>query len=81
VGKQDNCQVAAVSVSLANEQTVAWRLCLPRQSADDPGRRAKAGVPDNIGFATKPQIALAQSPALRAGRCQPRGQQRVPAAA
>ena len=62
LGKQDNCQVA-VSVSLACTQgsiPVAWQLYLPRDWADDPLRRIKAGVPEEIGFATKPQIALNQ---------------------
>ena len=62
LGKQDNCQVA-VSLSVANEQAslpVAYRLYLPQAWADDTGRRAGAGVPDAVRFATKPQIALAQ---------------------
>src|SRR5690242_21942453 len=62
LGKQDNCQVA-VSLSVANEHAslpVAYQLYLPQEWADDPLRRAQAGVPDEIGFATKPQIALTQ---------------------
>ena len=62
LGKQDNCQVA-VSVSLANEQAsvpVAYRLYLPKEWADDPVRRKKAGVPAELKFATKPEIALQQ---------------------
>jgi len=62
LGKQDNCQVA-VSVSLACEEgslPVAWQLYLPAVWAQDKARRAKAGVPQDIGFATKPQIALQQ---------------------
>jgi SRSO17 transposase len=62
LGKQDNCQVA-VSVSLACEQgslPVAWQLYLPRNWADDATGRLKAGVPEEILFATKPQIALQQ---------------------
>jgi SRSO17 transposase len=68
LGKQDNCQVA-VSVSLACEQgslPVAWRLYLPHEWADDEERRRKAGVPDDMRFATKPQIALQQLEALLA---------------
>jgi len=68
LGKQDNCQVA-VSVSLACEQgslPVAWRLYLPHEWADDGERRSKAGVPENVRFATKPQIALQQLEALLA---------------
>ena len=62
LGMQDNCQVA-VSVSLACEQgslPVAWQLYLPHDWAEDDARRAKAGIPDDIAFATKPQIALQQ---------------------
>ena len=62
LGKQDNCQVA-VSVTLACEQAslpVAWQLYLPHIWAEDHARRAKAGIPQNIEFATKPQIALQQ---------------------
>ena len=62
LGKQDNCQVA-VSVTLAcNEGSlpVAWQLYLPHVWAEDDARRAKAGIPRDIEFATKPQIALQQ---------------------
>jgi len=62
LGKQDNCQVA-VSVSLACAAAsipVAWQLYLPQEWADDPARREKAGVPEALEFATKPQIALQQ---------------------
>jgi SRSO17 transposase len=62
LGKQDNCQVA-VSLSLANHHAslpVAYRLYLPEDWAADRARRRKAGVPEDLGFATKPEIALAQ---------------------
>jgi SRSO17 transposase len=62
LGKQDNCQVA-VSLSVANAQAslpVAYRLYLPEAWAADPQRRAKAGVPEDIGFETKTAIALGQ---------------------
>lgn len=62
LGKQDNCQVA-VSLSLASEQgsmPIAYQLYLPKDWAADPVRRNTAGVPADIAFATKPEIALAQ---------------------
>jgi SRSO17 transposase len=62
LGKQDNCQVA-VSLSLANDWAslpVAFELYLPEAWANDPARRAKAGVPNTLTFRTKPQIALQQ---------------------
>lgn len=62
VGKQENCQVA-VSLSVATDEAslpVAWRLYLPESWAKDSARREAAGVPDEISFQTKPQIALGQ---------------------
>jgi len=60
LGKQDNCQVA-VTLSLANQHAslpVAYQLYLPKEWADDEERRRKSGVPDDIEFRTKPEIAL-----------------------
>ena len=62
LGKQDNCQVA-VSLSVAGDHAslpIAYRLYLPETWAGDPERRARAGVPEGIGFETKPEIALGQ---------------------
>ena len=62
LGKQENCQVA-VSLSVANSLAslpIAFELYLPEDWASDPARRAKAGVPENLAFRTKPQIALTQ---------------------
>jgi SRSO17 transposase len=62
LGKQANCQVA-VSLSIANHAAslpVAYRLYLPQAWAEDGARRDKAGVPSDIGFKTKPEIALEQ---------------------
>jgi SRSO17 transposase len=62
LGKQDNCQVA-VSLSVANDHAslpIAYRLYLPETWAADPARRAKAGVPQEVAFATKTAIALGQ---------------------
>jgi SRSO17 transposase len=62
LGKQDNCQVA-VSLSIANHHAslpVAYRLYLPNDWAQDGERRRKAGVPEEVRFKTKPEIALEQ---------------------
>ena len=53
----------AVSLSIANRHAslpVAYRLYLPEDWAEDGDRRRKAGVPEEIGFKTKPEIALEQ---------------------
>jgi SRSO17 transposase len=62
LGKQANCQVA-VSLSIANHAgslPVAYRLYLPQDWTKDRARRKKAGVPKQIKFKTKPEIALEQ---------------------
>src|SRR5437868_9396473 len=61
VGKQENCRVA-VSVSLATEEAsipAAYQLYLPEAWASDKKRCKQAGVPKEISFQTKPDIALA----------------------
>jgi SRSO17 transposase len=61
VGKQDNCRVA-VSLSIATWSAslpIAYRLYLPEAWTEDQKRR-EGGVPDDIQFQTKPQIALQQ---------------------
>jgi SRSO17 transposase len=74
LGKQDNCQVA-VSLSLANHHAslpVAYRLYLPEDWTEDSKRRRKTGVPEDVCFKTKPEIALKQiEAACKAGL--PRG--------
>ena len=62
LGKTDNCQVA-VSVSKANavmSLPLAYRLYLPQEWVKDAPRRKATKVPPEVGFATKPQIALEQ---------------------
>jgi len=73
LGKQDNCQVA-VTLSIANDAAslpIAHRLYLPEVWADDAARRKKAGVPDDIAFKTKPEIALEQIKAAYAAGVAP----------
>ena len=62
LGKQDNCQ-AAVSLSVSTwgaSLPIAWRLYLPEVWSQDAERRKQAGVPEEIEFRTKPEIALQQ---------------------
>lgn len=60
LGRTGNCQVAVTGHYA--ERTLAWpvaaRLYLPRHWAGDAGRRAKAGVPGDVTFRTKPELAL-----------------------
>lgn len=59
-GKRDNCQVA-VHLSAATRREslpLAYQLYLPENWASDLERREKAGVPEEVTFRTKPEIAL-----------------------
>jgi SRSO17 transposase len=60
LGRVDNCQVAT-SLHLAGERgsaCIGVRLYLPKEWATDGERRRKAGVPDDIKFASKWELAL-----------------------
>jgi len=62
LGRTDNCQVA-VSLHLAGEKgsgCLAMRLYLPEEWANDRERRSAAGVPKQVHFLRKWEIALAQ---------------------
>ncbi len=74
LGKTENCQVA-VSLSFATAEAslpLSYRLYLPHEWAEDRGRRRQAGVPRQIGFATKGEIAWAHIEAALASGI-PRG--------
>jgi SRSO17 transposase len=62
LGKSDNCQAAvSLSVSTWNSSLpIAWGLYLPEVWCQDAQRCQRAGVPEEIGFRTKPEIALEQ---------------------
>jgi SRSO17 transposase len=61
LGRTGNCQVT-VNCHYS-ERTLAWpvatRLYLPKKWANDPARRKKARIPEDVTFQTKPEIALA----------------------
>jgi SRSO17 transposase len=62
VGKQENCRVA-VSLSISTAEVslpVAWRLYLPEVWVQDKKRRNATGIPQEISFQSKPEIALQQ---------------------
>ena len=62
VGKQENCRVA-VSLSVATWSSslpIAWRLYLPEGWARKGKPRRQAGVPEDVVFQTKPEMALEQ---------------------
>jgi SRSO17 transposase len=67
LGKVGNCQVAVDLMYVApgkhrNADQRTWplgmQLYLPKEWVEDEVRRIETGVPDSVGFRTKPQIAL-----------------------
>jgi len=58
-GRIENCQIAVylALATTAGHAAVDARLYLPRVWADDPDRRSAARVPDEVRFATKPELA------------------------
>jgi SRSO17 transposase len=51
---------------------IGARLYVPRDWADDSGRRAAAGIPEDLEFKTKPQLAAEMiKQVLAEGRCPP----------
>jgi hypothetical protein len=61
-GKVENCVTTVFSayVSTAGSCWVDYDVYMPKRWADDPARRARAGVPQDLKFATKPELADAQ---------------------
>lgn len=60
LGRIDNCQIAT-SLHLASEHggvCIGMRLYLPRDWAEDPKRRARTGIPDEVAFEEKWKIGL-----------------------
>lgn len=59
-GKITNCQVGvfAAYVSRHGHAFVDRALYLPKAWSDDPARLLAAHVPDDVGFATKPRLAV-----------------------
>src|SRR5436309_2443365 len=62
LGKSDNCQAAvSLSVSTWNSSLpIAWRLYLPEVWCQDAERCQQAGIPKEVAFQTKLEIALEQ---------------------
>ena len=56
----------------AGHAIIGARLYVPRDWADDGGRRAAAGIPEDLEFKTKPQLAAQMvKEVIAEGRCPP----------
>ncbi len=61
LGKVDNCQIGVflTYASRRGHATVDARLFLPEVWTQDPERCRAAGVPEEVGYRTKPELAIA----------------------
>jgi len=60
LGKVSNCQIG-VSLSLATRSEhvpIDFELFLPQCWCDDPVRRIEAHIPEDVGFQTRPELAM-----------------------
>jgi SRSO17 transposase len=67
-GKVENC-VTWVFAALVTAFGQAWAdfdVYMPKSWAEDPRRRRKAGIPEGLAFATKPELAIEQVKRLAA---------------
>lgn len=67
LGKTGNCQILVESMYVTpgitkNADAIYWptgmRLYLPKEWCEDKQRRKEAGIPEDVEFKTKPEIAL-----------------------
>jgi SRSO17 transposase len=58
LGKIGNCQIGVSVHAVGAKGTVplGWALYLPQEWCEDPGRRRRAKIPDEIEFKTKPEL-------------------------
>jgi SRSO17 transposase len=60
LGKIGNCQIGVSLHAVGSRGTVplGWALYLPEEWCKDPERRRKAKIPEEVEFATKPQLGV-----------------------
>jgi SRSO17 transposase len=67
-GKVENCVTTVFSafVTASGQAWVDFDVYMPKRWVDDQPRRHRAAIPDDLEFATKPQLAMAQLDRLMA---------------
>jgi len=60
LGKIGNCQIGVSLHAVGEHATLplGWALYLPQDWCDDPERRRRAKIPEDVVFQTKPQLGL-----------------------
>lgn len=61
LGKIGNCQIGVSLHAVGVKGTVplGWALYLPEEWCEDPARRCKAKIPEEVSFKTKPELGVA----------------------
>ena len=61
LGKIGNCQIGVSLHAVSEHATLplGWALYLPQEWCDDPERRRRAKIPEDVVFQTKPQLGVA----------------------
>jgi SRSO17 transposase len=72
LGKVGNCQVAVHLSTETESMPLNWALYLPQAWVADAERCRRAGVPENMPFRTKPELALELLDQLRAWGLRPK---------
>ena len=60
LGKIGNCQIGVSLHAVSEDATLplGWALYLPEDWCDDPERRRRAKIPEDVRFQTKPQLGV-----------------------
>ena len=60
LGKIGNCQIGVSLHAVSEHATLplGWALYLPQEWCDDPERRRRAKIPEDVVFQTKPQLGV-----------------------
>ncbi|MGZ6576317.1 MAG: IS701 family transposase [Solirubrobacteraceae bacterium] len=60
LGKIGNCQIGVSLHAVSEDATLplGWALYLPQEWCDDPERRQRAKIPEDVRFQTKPQLGV-----------------------
>jgi hypothetical protein len=60
LGKIGNCQIGVSVHAVGKKGTVplGWALYLPEEWCEDPERRSKAKIPEQVAFRTKPELGV-----------------------
>jgi SRSO17 transposase len=71
LGKTANCQVAVSLYEVCTDgaAVLSWRMYLPESWAEDPPRRAEAGIPEEVSLSSSSDLVIGKVQASYERRC------------